>query len=329
MNRKRRRFAALVGLLLVVGLLAACALLNQAPTAVITARPLGGESPLVVTFDASDSVDPDGEIRTYGWDFGGAGATSSETIAHHTFLALTEAKVFTVTLRVTDDGGASDSATQSIEVQPPSTPGGGGVGAPVARITVDRIIGRTPLAVTFSASDSESGSGSITQVRWDFGDGTEATGYNVFHTYKPDATQVFRVTLFVANTEGLLDAEQVDIIVIVPEGTTGEEEPTAAVSMSTPLLLYKSLTPASIPTLYEVTFDPRGSYADAGHSIDYYAWDFGDGERWVETSDIDVTHVYRLSSPSRTFVVRLFVYDDQGFGGTALVNLTLAQPVDE
>jgi PKD repeat protein len=321
--------AVLVGLLLVVGLLAACALFNQVPTAVITATPLAGNSPLVVTFDASDSVDPDGEIRTYEWVFGDAGATSSEAIAHHTFLALTAAKVFTVTLRVTDDGGASDSTSQSIEVQPSSTPGGGGTGSPVARITVDRIIGRTPLAVTFSAADSEPGSGSITQVRWDFGDGAGATGYNAFHTYTPDATQVFTVTLFVANTEGLLDAEQVDIVVIVPEGVTGEEEPVAVVDMSTPLLLYDSPTPASIPTLYEVTYDPRGSYADAGHSIDYFAWDFGDGKTRVETSDLEVVHVYELSSPSRTFVVRLYVYDDQGLQGTAIVNLTLAQPVDE
>jgi PKD repeat protein len=320
--------AALGGLLALAGLLAACALFNQAPTAVITATPLGGESPLVVTFDSSDSVDPDGEIATVRWDFGDAGATSSEAIAHHTFLALTETKVFTVTLRVTDDGGASDSTTQSIEVQPPSTPGGGGTGSPVARITVDRIIGRTPLAVAFSAADSEPGSGSITQVRWDFGDGTEALGYSVFHTYTPDATRTFRATVFVANTEGLLDAEQVDITVIVPENVTGDEEPTAAVDMSTPLLLYDSPTPSSVPTLYEVTFDPRGSYADAGHSIDYYAWDFGDGEWQVETSDIDVTHVYELVSPARTYIARLLVYDDQGLEGSQVMNLTLAQPTE-
>jgi PKD repeat protein len=327
-NGKVGRIAVLGGLLALAGLLAACALFNQAPTAVITATPLGGESPLVVTFDASDSVDPEGPIASVRWDFGDAGATSSETIAHHTFLALTETKVFTVTLRVTDSGGASDSTTQSIEVQAPTTPGGGGTGAPIARITTDRIIGRTPLAVTLSAVDSEPGSGSITQVRWDFGDGTEATGYNAFHIYTPDATRAFRVTLFVANTEGLLDAEQLDITVIVPENVTGDEEPTAAVDMSAPLLLYDSPTPASIPTLYEVTFDPRGSYADAGHSIDYYAWDFGDGEWRVETSDIDVTHVYELVSPARTYVARLLVYDDQGLEGSQVINLTLTQPTD-
>jgi len=329
MNRKRGRFAALVGLLLVVGLLAACALFNQAPTAVITATPLGGNSPLVVTFDASDSVDPEGPIATVRWDFGDAGATSSETIAHHTFLALTVAKVFTVTLRVTDGGGASDSTTQSIEVQPSSTPGGGGTGSPVARITVDRIIGRTPLAVAFDGRTSTAGTGTIVQYRWDFGDGATSDGAEVRHTYTPEATEEFTATLFVWNSNSAVDTEQVRIIVIVPEDSASDEEPVAAVDVSTPLLLYDSPTPASTPTLYEVTFDPRGSYADAGHSVDYFAWDFGDGKTGVETSDLEVVHVYELSSPSRTFVVRLFVYDDQGLDGSQILNLTLAQPVDE
>jgi PKD repeat protein len=329
MRRERRAVVAGLGVTLVASLLAAlwgCTLFNQAPTAAITAAPLAGESPLVVTFDAVGSVDPDGEIVAVQWDFGD-GATSSEAIAHHTFLALAETKVFTVTLRVTDEGGASDSATQSIEVRPPAT-GGGGTGSPVARITVDRIIGRTPLAVTFSAEGSEPGTGSITQVRWDFGDETGATGYTASHTYAPGATQVFRATVFVANSAGLLDAEQVEIIVIVPEGMTDGEGPVAELAVSDPLLLYGSPTPATVPTLYEISFDPRGSSANAGHSIAYFAWEFGDGERRVETSDMGVTHVYRLPSPSRTFVARLLVYDDQGLEGSQIVNLTLTQPTD-
>jgi len=38
-----------------------CALFNEAPTAVITASALSGTSPLVVNFDSSSSVDPDGD----------------------------------------------------------------------------------------------------------------------------------------------------------------------------------------------------------------------------------------------------------------------------
>jgi len=329
MNGQIGRIAALVGLLFLVGFLAACALFNQAPTAVIVATPLGGNSPLVVTFDASDSSDPEGGIRTYEWDFGDAGATSSEAIAHHTFLALTEAKVFTVTLRVTDEGGASDETVQTIEVQLSSTPGGGGTGAPVGRISVDRFIGMTPLAVSFDGRASTAGTGTIAQYRWDFGDGATSSGAEVRHTYTPEATKEFTVTLFVWNSDSAVDTEQVRIIVIVPGDVASGDDPIAEFTMSDPLVLYDSPTPASTPTLYEVSFDPRGSSSDAGHSLDYYAWDFGDGKTRVETTDLEVVHVYELSSPSRTFVVRLFVYDDQGLQGTALVNLTLAQPVDE
>jgi PKD repeat protein len=327
MNRQTGRSAALVGLLFLGGLLAGCALFNQAPTAVITAAPLAGPSPLVVTFDASDSVDSDGEIASVRWDFGDAGATSLETIAHHTYLAFTEPKVYTVTLRVTDDGGASDSTTQSIEVQP-SSGGTGGAGAPVARITVDRFIGRTPLAVSFDGRASTAGTGTVAQYRWDFGDGTTSTGAEAGHTYTPEATQEYTVTLFVWNSDGALDTEQVRIIVIVPGDSAGGDDPIAEFTMSDPIVVYHSPSPAANPSLFEISFDPRGSVADAGHSLAYYAWDFGDGTTLVETSDLEVTHVFRLSSPSRTFVVRLYVYDDQGLGSTALVNLTLSQPTD-
>ncbi len=291
---------------------------------------MSGTSPLVVNFDSSTSVDPDGDtppVFSVLWNFGD-GTTSTEISPHHTFIAVTTATTFTVTLRVTDAGGASDTTTQTIEVLPPSG-SGGGTGMPTAYITVDHFIGPTPLAVAFDGSTSQAGMGTITQYNWDFGDGATSTGSHAAHTYKPDATHEYMATLFVWNSEGNLDTEQVKIIVIVPDAVSAGDEPTADFSMSDPLLLYDSPAPASTPTLYEVSFDPRGSYADTGQSLAYFAWDFGDGKTFVETSDLEVTHVYELVNPSRTYVVRLFVYDDQGLEGTKVVNLTLSQPVDE
>jgi PKD repeat protein len=78
-----------------------------------------------------------------------------------------------------------------------------------------------------------------------------------------------------------------------------------------------------------VTFSSAGSFADPGHDIDYYAWDFGDGEWKIETTDADVTHVYELTSQARTYVARLLIYDDQGLEDTAVVNVSLAQPDEE
>ncbi len=318
-------FGALASSLL---LLCGCTLFNQAPTAVIEATPLTGTSPLVVTFDGSGSVDPEGQTLSYRWEFGD-GATSDEATPHHTYLALTERTVFVAALRVTDPMGRSDTTQQSIEVRPSGTSGGGGTGEPFARVTARPIIGPIPLVVSFSAEGSEPGSGSITQVRWEFGDGKGAIGITAVHTYEPAETKTFRATAFVGNTAGIIRAAQVDITVIVPVGAPEGDDPEAAFDATDPLLLYASPNPASTPTLYELTFDPGGSFADAGHQIDYYAWDFGDGDVRVETTDVEVTHVYRLATQSRTYTVRLTVYDDQGLSDTAIVNLSLVQPDEE
>ena len=87
---------------------------NRLPTASFTADPNSGQAPLTVSFDASDSNDPDGTITGYDWDFGD-GMTGTGPIATHTF---TDVNTYTVTLVVTDDEAATDSTQQQITVQP-------------------------------------------------------------------------------------------------------------------------------------------------------------------------------------------------------------------
>ena len=63
----------LIVLLISAGLLAVWLLLSQSepPIAVATAQPVSGSYPLTVTFDASESFDPDTEgALSYWWDFG-------------------------------------------------------------------------------------------------------------------------------------------------------------------------------------------------------------------------------------------------------------------
>jgi hypothetical protein len=86
-----------------------------------------------ITFDGSQSHDPDGQITQYLWDFGD-GATDNQQIATH---AYTRAGNFLATLTVTDDQGAtaqaiglitiSDGGTSRLAVTPSNgtiTPGG-------------------------------------------------------------------------------------------------------------------------------------------------------------------------------------------------------------
>ena len=69
----------------------------------------------VITFDASASVDPDGDIVTYAWNFGDGNAITEETpTITHTY---TTADTYTVKLTVVDDHGISMSNTTTITIK--------------------------------------------------------------------------------------------------------------------------------------------------------------------------------------------------------------------
>jgi len=82
------------------------------PVAKFKVRP---EKPKVgdnVTFDASGSHDPDGRIVEYKWKFGDGTTGTGEVVTH----SYGEADNYTVTLKVTDDDGLTDSASETIRV---------------------------------------------------------------------------------------------------------------------------------------------------------------------------------------------------------------------
>ena len=94
---------------------------SQSPTARMTATPQWGPSPLAVQLNATTSSDPENSPLTYRWQFGDGTADATTAIAAHTFTAPTSAPAgFTVTLTVTDLGGASDSTT--IVIGPNNSP---------------------------------------------------------------------------------------------------------------------------------------------------------------------------------------------------------------
>ncbi len=85
---------------------------NQAPTAVISW--LGDEFSLDsgITFDGSNSFDPNNNITEYSWSFGD-GRTSSGAVVQHSYSAPGSK---TVSLTVEDSCGASNTANQTIEI---------------------------------------------------------------------------------------------------------------------------------------------------------------------------------------------------------------------
>ena len=90
---------------------------NAPPVAVATATPTSGVAPLSVAFDGSTSSDPDGSIVSYAWTFGD-GASAAGATAGHTYGV---AGSYTAKLTVTDNRGASSSATVGITATTNST----------------------------------------------------------------------------------------------------------------------------------------------------------------------------------------------------------------
>jgi len=298
--------------------LSACTLLNQLPVVQFTASPLSGTSPFTVDFDAGTSYDPDGSIASYAWDFGD-GASDTGVTTSHTFTATT-AQTYTVTLTVTDDNGATASASQSIEVLVTAPSDNN---PPTARFTVSPTYGNSPLTVQFNASSSRDADGSIKLYGWDFGDGKTGSGMIIAHTFTAVATTNITVTLTVTDNDGGTGSTTAVITVIVPE-VVATDGPTASFTVSDPVLIYDSPNPSSSPSLFEVEFDPSASTAAAGgHYIEFYLWNFGDGETLSKTTDAKVKHTYELRAPAHTFVVTLTVIDEQGLRHSAVRNVTL------
>lgn len=86
---------------------------NVAPTAGFELHRNGGHGPLTVSVDGGASQDLDGERLDYDWDFGDA-ATARGRVASHTY---GEPGTYTVTLRVTDERGATAATEQAVTVQ--------------------------------------------------------------------------------------------------------------------------------------------------------------------------------------------------------------------
>ena len=84
------------------------------PVAAFTYSPISGDSPLVVTFNASGSQAPDGVITEFLWDFGD-GAAGQGKITAHSYQA-DVGSTFTVTLQITDHLGQQSSSTAEVAV---------------------------------------------------------------------------------------------------------------------------------------------------------------------------------------------------------------------
>ena len=85
---------------------------TQLPIASFTMNPISGTAPLEVTFDASNSYDPDGNIVSYAWDFGD-GTSGSGVTMKHTFNSKGS---YNIKLTVTDNKEATSITIKTITI---------------------------------------------------------------------------------------------------------------------------------------------------------------------------------------------------------------------
>ena len=248
---------------------------NQPPHAAFNFSPGAPLVGTLVAFNASASSDPDGSIVSYSWNFGDGQSGSGVTIQH----AYSAPGTYTVRLTVTDDDGASDTATQQVTVtQAANTP-------PNAAFTYSPTDPAPGTWVHFDATSSHDPDGTITSYSWNFGDGSTGSGASVYHRFTSAGTYTVRLT--VTDDDGASDTVTQQVVVQV----------------ATPPPTADAGGPYSGTVGQPVTLSGTGSTG----TITSYSWNFGDGHT---ASGSTVTHSY--AAPG-TYTATLTV---SGPGGT-------------
>lgn len=118
-GKKKVLITALLLIGLMVGLAACRGFFGQAPIALITAiMPADTESPVTVTFDISQSNDPDGNISTFTLDYGDGNTDTGTDVSVAITHTYTKDGTFTVTLTVTDGDGRIGMDTTTVTIGP-------------------------------------------------------------------------------------------------------------------------------------------------------------------------------------------------------------------
>lgn len=269
---------------------------NQAPVAQIDETPPSGQAPLEVSFDASGSYDPDGEIRSYNWnieDSFGTTTKEGETIVHN----FQDPGEYTIELLVTDRGGKTSSETVTIDV----TQSGNAESPPNADAKASPTSGQAPLEVDFSARDSSDPNDDISSYSWRFDDGRTAQGEAVTHTF--DQPRTYQVELAVTDSEGNIDRDYISI-----EVSEQEQSPTAVANAN----------PTSGQAPLSVEFDASDS-SDPNKDIESYRWFFDDGS---STRGELVTHTF---DEAGTYDVELVVTDSNGNTDRETVSIDVSE----
>ncbi len=254
----------------------------------------------VISFNASESYDPDGTIVSYHWDFGDGNTGNGVSVQH----AYSQEGTYTVTLTVTDDDGAIGTVNATKTVLPEIIPNQN----PVASFTESAEIVYIGESIFFDSSGSYDPDGYIVLYHWDFGDGNTGNGVTIQHAYSQEGT--YTVTLTVTDDDGATDADSATKTVLTP--IIPNKKPVASFTESDEIVY----------TGESIYFAASGSYDTDGYIVSYH-WDFGDGNT---ATGVTVHHAY---ADDGSYSVTLTVTDNEGATDTDHATKTVLnrQPV--
>lgn len=268
---------------------------NEAPTASF----VFSCTELECSFNATGSSDPDGDITAWNWDFGDGGSASGQ-LQNHNFGS---AGTYSVNLSVTDNDGAVDAWTRSVQVSvtppdpdPEPEPGPDPEPEPEPEPTsnvspqAEFSYSCNDLDCTFNAEGSSDPDGELSAFNWNFGDGFSASGSQVDHRF--DASGSYTVRLEVTDNEGASDSRNRTVSVEIQKSNSS---PKASFSVECEELVCK--------------FD-AGASQDVGGAITSYGWSMGNG---ASMSGKTVEKDFVISG---TYQVTLTVEDDSGETGS-------------
>jgi DNA-binding beta-propeller fold protein YncE len=163
------------------------------PKAKMKVNPKNGKGPLLVEFDASGSLDPDGTIVSFTLDFGDSSApetiTSGAPVFTHTYPAVLQQTKFTARLTVVDNDGYNATGKASILTRPNRPP--------LANFVAKTQVGSRNVVFSDRSRDVD---GTIVAWHWNFADGGTSTVQSPSHTYA--APGKYSVSLTVTDENG-------------------------------------------------------------------------------------------------------------------------------
>jgi len=250
------------------------------PVASFTFSPTQIKANKTVTFDASLSYDPDGQIVSYIWDFGdGQNLTTTENVTKHKFA---KSGIYKVNLTVVDNDNLMSSIAKTVMVGIPP------------KIIVE--IPNTPPfepnhEITFNASLSYDPDGQIVSYIWDFGDGQNLTTTENYVVHSYEKRGVYQFALKVIDDDGLANSTSIKIQIGRP--------PVANFTFDPPN-----------PKVWDtVKFDASKSHSDEA-PITSFVWYFEDTRENVTSESPFIEHVFVSADPG--YNVTLTVYDSDG-----------------